>query len=198
MSFVDNSHVRSRWTIFVESLRADPVRWLTIGCGVSYAITIIVAAIASYFQLEYGVRDLLLVVVLSVCLVWLLISVVRFLDAIKIQPLSLVLLITFGLIAIWNSWYATAYIIELFISVLVFVSEFLDAVNLFGLLTFSVAIISSTLRPSRLSGTYSWIRSQHPLSWILMLGGILWPGFLLLNILLIIDFFEFPVVETVW
>lgn len=167
------------------SVRGDPVRWLTILCGVSYCLVSIGWVVMSSVSVGYTeFKDVGMAIVVIICWGFLWTVAVRFLDGMSRQPLSFLMLAGFGLLVIWSGFYSVAGIIFPVFSIpddagYASLDIFDDVVRIFNAILFLTVVAVSALRPSRLSGVYAWsvnsFRRDY-LKWSVALGGILWPG----------------------
>ena len=177
--------VISRLRGLVVSVRGDPVRWLTILCGVSYSLVSIGWVVVSSVLVGYTeFKDVGMAIVVIICWGFLWTVAVRFLDGMGRELLSFLMLIGFGLLVIWVGLYSVSGIIFPVFALpddAVYVSQdiFDDVVRVFNVVLFLTAVAVSALRPSRLSAVYAWgINSlkRDYLKWSVVLGGIFWPG----------------------
>ena len=167
------------------SVRGDPVRWLTILCGVSYCLVSIGWVVVSSVLVGYTeFKDVGMAIVVIICWGFLWTVAVRFLDGMSRQLLSFLMLIGFGLLVIWSGFYSVAGIIFPVFALpddAGYVSQdiFDDLVRIFNAISFLTAVAVSALRPSRLSAVYAWVVNSFRrdyLKWSVILGGMLWPG----------------------
>lgn len=169
----------------VVSVRGDPVRWLTILCGMSYCLVSIGWVVASSVSVGYTeFKDVGAAIVVIICWGFLWTVVVRFLDGIGRELLSFVMLTGFGLLVIWSGFYSVAGIIFPVFTPpddAEYASQdvFDDVVRMLNAVLFLTAVAVSALRPRRLNAVYAWVVNsirRDYLKWSVVLGGILWPG----------------------
>ena len=175
-------------TRFVMAVRTDFPRWSTIASGIAYAAVASYASVASYFQWrEADLRDLLLVLFISAGWTWLWVSIVRFLDTMKIKALGFPLLILFAIVTIGNNMFdisktVTPIAINSFPYGGLLSLDLRDIVVIVGVVAITVSTAVSVLRPSRLSGVYSWLLDgiatvgSEPSRYLAILVGVLWAG----------------------
>ena len=134
---------------------------------------------------EADLRDLLLVLFISAGWTWLWVSIVRFLDTMKIKALGFPLLILFAIVTIGNNMFdisktVTPIAINSFPYGGLLNLDLRDIVVIVGVVAITVSTAVSVLRPSRLSE--SWLLDgiatvgSEPSRYLAILGGVLWAG----------------------
>ena len=168
--------------------RSDVPRWTTIISGGFYAAVASISAIVYFPQWrDPDLRDLILVLVITVGWPCLLVGTVRFLDTMKHRALGFPLLIAVALLTVWNNMFDissanTPVKIDTFPYGGLHRYDLRDIVAITGMVGITVSIAASVLRPSRLSVVYGRLRDgvlavrRQPVKWLAVLGGLLWAG----------------------
>lgn len=188
MSNQTDNQSDSLFTTLTSAVRTDIPRWATISSGIVYATIASISAIVYFPQWrEPDLRDLILVLVITVGWPLLLIGTVRFLDTMRHRALGFLLLIALAFITVWNNMFdISSAIMPVKIDTFTYGGlhrhDLRDAVSVTGMVAITVSIAASVLRPSRLSDVYGRLRDgvlavkREPVKWLAVLGGVLWTG----------------------
>ncbi len=188
MSNQTDNRSDSLFTTLTKAVRTDIPRWSAIVSGGVYAAVASISAIVYFPQWsEPDLRDLILVLVITVGWPCLLVGTVRFLDTMRHRALGFLLLIAVALATVWNNMFdissaITPVKIDTFPYGGLLRHDLRDVVAVTGMVAITVSIAPSVLRPSRLSVVYSRLRDgvlvvrRQPVKWLAVLGGLLWAG----------------------